>query len=69
MDKSRIDNIIEELKNRTSWGVCTDLSELVEAKKEAEFLIRLIDDAIYDIERFVKEFVPNSVTPDDEGDE
>jgi len=66
MDKVRIENIIEELKHRTAWGVFTDFSELVEAKKEAEFLIRIIDDAIYDIERFVKDYMKDSETPDKE---
>ena len=69
MDKSRLDDIIEELKSRTSWGVCSDLRELIEARCEAEFLIKLIDVAIYNVEEFVKEFMPDPITPDDEDDE
>lgn len=62
MDKERIDTIVAELNERTAWGVTLDVVELSLAKRDAEHLIRLIDDALLDIESFSRDNIPNSKT-------
>lgn len=63
MDKLEIDRIVKELHTRTSWGVCLDLMELSDARRDAKNLIDLLDDAIIDIEEFVKESIKDPKTP------
>ena len=57
--KERIDRIILELDTRTAWGVTLDVIELSLAKKEAEYSINLIDDALRYIEKFSRTNIPD----------
>lgn len=66
MTKQRIDNIIEEIKHRTVWGICLDVIELNSIKKDAEHIISLVDDALLDVEHFVKNNTVDPKTPEDE---
>ena len=59
MDKDRIDAIILELDTRTAWGISLDAIELSLAKREAEYLIRFIDDALRYIEKFSRANIPD----------
>ena len=54
ISNNRIRQILEEIKDRTPWGVILDTMELATAKKEAELLIVKIEDVLGDIEDFVR---------------
>ena len=59
MDKEKIDTIINEMGERTAWGITLDAIELSLAKRDAEHLIDLIDDALSDIEEFSRNQIPD----------
>ena len=64
-----IERITRDLSSRTAWGVCLDAMELIKLKTQAENTIIRIDDTLLWMEEWVKKYVSDPVTPEEEEEE